>query len=81
MRSVGIYEAKRQLSRLVEAAANGETITITKHGKPVAYLTPPKHASNEDAAAAVEAMLEFQRQNHITTGGMSIREMRDYGRP
>ena len=81
MRSFGVYETKAHLSKLLEDVAGGETITITKHGVPVAYLTPPTHASDQDAAAAVEAMLDFQRQNHITTGGMSIREMRDYGRP
>lgn len=35
---VGIYEAKRDLSRLIERAERGETITITRHGKPVAVL-------------------------------------------
>ncbi len=77
MRSVGIYEAKTHLSQLIEDVESGESITITKHGVPVAYLTP----ATQDAAAAVEAMLEFGRTQHITTGGMSIREMRDYGRP
>ena len=34
-----IHEAKTHLSRLIEAAAAGETIVIAKAGKPVAKLT------------------------------------------
>jgi len=37
-RQVNIYEAKTQLSRLVEEAAGGATIIIAKDGKPRAKL-------------------------------------------
>ncbi len=37
---VNIYEAKTQLSSLVERAAKGEEIVIAKAGKPMAKLTP-----------------------------------------
>jgi prevent-host-death family protein len=36
---VNIYEAKTQLSSLVERAAKGEEIVIAKAGKPMARLT------------------------------------------
>jgi prevent-host-death family protein len=39
VRQVNIHEAKTQLSRLVEDAANGEEIVIAKAGRPVARLT------------------------------------------
>ena len=39
-RQVNLYEAKTQLSRLVEEAANGDTIIIAKDGKPMAKLGP-----------------------------------------
>ena len=35
MKTVNIREAKTHLSRLVEQAANGETIVIAKAGKPM----------------------------------------------
>lgn len=38
METVNIYEAKRQFSRLVQAASEGETIVIAKAGTPVAKL-------------------------------------------
>jgi prevent-host-death family protein len=37
---MNIHAAKTQLSRLVEAAAEGEEIIIAKAGKPVAKLGP-----------------------------------------
>jgi prevent-host-death family protein len=37
---VNLYEAKTQLSSLVERAARGEDIVIAKAGKPMAKLTP-----------------------------------------
>ena len=35
MRKINIHDAKTQLSRLVEQAANGEPFIITKAGKPL----------------------------------------------
>ncbi len=38
--TVNLYEAKTQLSRLIERAAAGEEIVIAKAGKPRARLVP-----------------------------------------
>jgi len=38
--TVNLYEAKTQLSSLVERAANGEEIVIAKAGKPKVRLVP-----------------------------------------
>jgi len=38
--SVNIHQAKTQLSKLVERAAAGSEIVITKAGKPMAKLVP-----------------------------------------
>lgn len=40
MKTVNLYEAKTQLSSLVEDAAGGEEIIIAKNGKPYARLVP-----------------------------------------
>jgi prevent-host-death family protein len=42
MTRVNVYEAKTQLSRLVDRAAAGEEIIIAKNGKPKARLMPLK---------------------------------------
>ena len=38
--TVNLYEAKTNLSKLVERAASGEEIIIAKAGKPMARLVP-----------------------------------------
>jgi prevent-host-death family protein len=39
MKTVNIHEAKTQLSRLVEAAARGESFVIAKAGRPLVKVT------------------------------------------
>ena len=43
MREVGAYEAKTHLPRLLDEVEAGQSITITKHGRPVAVLVPRDH--------------------------------------
>ena len=40
MKQVNIHEAKTHLSRLVEAAARGETFVIARAGKPLVKVVP-----------------------------------------
>ena len=42
MRKVGLFEAKQKLSELVERAAAGERIGITRRGKLAAVIIPAK---------------------------------------
>jgi len=42
MPTVNIYEAKTQLSKLVDIAAEGTDVVIARNGKPVAKLTAVK---------------------------------------
>ncbi len=39
MKVINVQEAKTHLSRLMEAAAAGETILLGKHGRPMAKLS------------------------------------------
>ena len=61
MSTVGAYEAKTHLPRLLDRVANGETITITKHGKPVAMLVPPIRASRPNVEAIIAEIRESRR--------------------
>jgi prevent-host-death family protein len=57
-RSVGSYEAKTHLPRLLDRVEHGETIVITRHGKPVARLVPASPATAQpDVRRAVAEML------------------------
>jgi prevent-host-death family protein len=39
--NVSIAQAKNRLSELIRAVENGDSVIITRHGKPVAQLRPP----------------------------------------
>lgn len=60
-RSIGAFEAKSQLSRLLRAVEQGEQFTITIRGKPVADLVPHQRASSDAVAAAIAAMQALPR--------------------
>jgi prevent-host-death family protein len=82
MHTVGSYEAKTHLPQLLERVEHGETITITRHGKPVARLVPAvSSAPRPDVAAAIAAMTEFQEHEAPALGGkITIRDLIDEGR-
>jgi prevent-host-death family protein len=76
--SVGAYDAKTHLAQLLERVAQGERITITKHGVPVAVLGPVGRSGREDVSAVVDAFREFRRGR--TLGGLDVRSMIEEGR-
>ena len=78
MRSIGAYEAKTHLPRLLDEVAKGERITITKHGVPVAILVPPSRGAVEDADSLMKWMREFRKGHRLD--GVTIRELIDDGR-
>lgn len=78
MRTVGAYEAKTHLSRLLDQVAAGETIEITRHGRAVARLTPTQQQPSVDEA--IEALRQFRRREKIALDGVSIRELIEEGR-
>jgi prevent-host-death family protein len=40
---ISIVEAKNQFSQLIRAVEHGESVLITRNGKPVAQLAPPPY--------------------------------------
>lgn len=77
-RAIGAYEAKTHLPRLLDEVAGGETITITKHGVPVAVLSPAVSAERRDVD---EVIAEVKRARaKIRLRGLSLRRMIADGR-
>ena len=77
MRHVGSYEAKTHLPRLLDEVAGGATITITRHGVPVALLVPPA-SGPISAHEAAEGLRAFRRRHALR--GVTIRQLIDDGR-
>jgi prevent-host-death family protein len=84
MKTVGSYEAKTHLPRLLDQVAKGETITITKRGKPVAVLSPAQPQPEPDVAAVIAELRAFsteQARKYGTFSTREIKEMIEDGRP
>lgn len=78
MKTVGSFEAKTHLSALLDRVAQGERITITKHGVAVAVLVSPASEAKDGRRHAIEALQRLGRKQSLK--GISIRELIETGR-
>ena len=78
MTKIGAFEAKTHFASLLERAAKGEEIVITRHGTPVAKLVPVNADNRERRREAIRRLMEFSKGQ--TLGDLTIRELRDQGR-
>ena len=79
MRHVQSSEAKAKFSELLDQVEQGETIVITRHGKPVARIVPDEALRRTSAAWAVAGIKGLQKKN----GRITVEEIlsaRDEGR-
>jgi prevent-host-death family protein len=57
MTTVSVYKAETHLPRLLREAERGETVIVTRHGKPVAQLGPvEQQRRGEDVAQVIQRM-------------------------
>lgn len=76
MTSVGAYEAKTHLPALLAKVERGETVTITRHGRPIARLVPV-----DVVRPSVDIFVELDHlREGVTTGGSGIRDLIEEGR-
>jgi prevent-host-death family protein len=79
MREVEASEAQAHLSQLLNDVEQGETIVITRHGRPLARLVADVTARRADAAAAVAEIKALRKGS----GRITVEELlsaRDEGR-
>ena len=79
MREVGAYEAKTHLAALLDAVANGETVVITRRGRPIARIVPPASADRSKTATLI-ARMKAARDARAPMTRDEILEARDAGR-
>lgn len=75
---VGAFEAKTQLSKLLERAQRGERIIITRRGIPVAQLTAIGGEKAADSPRVIEELKAIRGRTRPAPG--SIRELIEEGR-
>jgi prevent-host-death family protein len=79
MKQVQLSTAKAQLSELIDEVERGETVVITRHGKPVARLMREDDGRRADALRAMAEIKEMRK----TAGRATVEEIlswRDEGR-
>jgi prevent-host-death family protein len=79
VRSVNLADAKAHLSKLVEEAAAGEPVCITRRGKPVALLTAVAAQRCRIDPSALRALTEVMPTQSESAGDF-VRRMRDEDR-
>jgi prevent-host-death family protein len=70
----GAEDARNQLPDLLEAAENGRSTIITKHGRPVAAIVP---LDTYDAASRQEPLVPMEGSGRGLWGEDSRRTLRD----
>ena len=72
MKSVGLFEAKTKFSALIHSVSAGETILVTRNGKPVAELSPVHQ--EEDPGPEIAQRIRALRK-HMNLKGVDIRSL------
>ncbi|MGN6489362.1 MAG: type II toxin-antitoxin system Phd/YefM family antitoxin [Devosia sp.] len=74
MKQMQAREAKAKFAELLQGAERGESVTITRHGKPVARIVPIEQPT---ADAEREANRKFIEHLMKFPGGIDFDELRD----
>ena len=78
MKSVGAYQAKTHLPKLLKVVRGGETVTITRHGNPVAMLVAIHSGPNRlKTPEAIQALRQFRKGRKL---GLDLRALIEAGR-
>ena len=77
MGTVGTYEVKTHLSKLLDRVEKGERILITRHGVPVAMMVPPTpvRKSVAEAIADIRGL-----RGGMNLDGLGIKNLIEEGR-
>ena len=78
MQEIGLFEAKNKLSELVDRAARGEKIVITRRGKLTAVIGPaqPKRSARE----IFDDLERIRKRAKPLPKGLTIKDLIEEGR-
>jgi len=77
--TVGAYEARTHFSDLLARVENGDEITITRHGTPIAYLIPVRRKATPEQRRVAIAALRTLASTH-SLGEVRIKDLVAEGR-
>jgi len=61
MRKIGAYELITHLSEVLDSVEHGQTVVVTRQGKPIARISPDAAEQREQVSQAVKSLLNFPR--------------------
>jgi prevent-host-death family protein len=67
MKQVQASQAKTHLLELLDEVEKGETVVITRHGKPIARLVPDEEQRRADIRRAIEEIKEIRKHTKPAT--------------
>ena len=79
MHTVGSFEARTRLPELLKLAEQGESITITRRGVPVARLVGIDDGAREDTGTII-ARMKRARAGRPSVSAKEVPSARDQGR-
>lgn len=79
MKIVNLADAKSHLSELVDRVEAGDSINITRRGKPVAQLSKVRRQAKPIDAGILKALTDTM-PHQTQSAGELVREMRDRDR-
>jgi prevent-host-death family protein len=78
MRKIGAYELKAHLSEVLDEVEHGQTVVVTRHGRPIARISPDAADQREQVNQTVKSLLNFPRTP--LPKGVTIRKLIEEGR-
>jgi prevent-host-death family protein len=79
MREVGAFEAKNKLGQLLDWVEAGEEVIITRRGRIVARLVPPRPVIDQERAREAVAAIRKMRKG-VRLRGLKIKDLIAEGR-
>lgn len=78
--AIGVYDLKNRLSAVLEEVLSGTEVTVTRHGRPIARISPVTAPGPEDRVAAIAAIHALGDRVRRGPTEKSARELIDEGR-
>ena len=78
MITIGAFDAKTNLSSLLDKVEAGEEVVITRHGKAIARLVPEDAVTARRLDETIDRLKKLRAGN--TLGGLAWKDLRDEGR-
>lgn len=79
MTTMGSYQAKAKLAHLLDLVEKGESVIITRRGRPAARLMPIR-AEQYNRQELIDALQAYGKTHRRRLRGLRIRDLIDHGR-